>query len=249
VQCACSTSLVAVHTACQALLNEECDLALAGGVSIQADADQGYRYVPGSVVSPDGHCRAFDAAAQGSIFGSGVGLVVLKRLADALADRDTIRAVILGSAVTNDGSLKVGFTAPGVDGRRLSSARRWPCPASTRRDRLPEAHGTGTVSAIRIETGRDPRLPRVHGPARGCAIGSVKGFGHLERGRRPWADEDRAVAGARRDPAHSPLQANRGSILLRPGLRQPSSAPGGGRPLTRRAGPVNSSAPAAPTPT
>src|ERR1700710_2856696 len=117
VQCACSTSLVAVHTAAQALLNEECDVALAGGVSIQADAGLGYRYVPGSVVSPDGHCRAFDAAAQGAIFGSGVGLVVLKRLEDAGKDPDTIRAVILGSAVNNDGSLKVGFTAPGVEGQ------------------------------------------------------------------------------------------------------------------------------------
>ncbi len=183
VQCACSTSLVAVHTACQALLNEECDLALAGGVSIQADADQGYRYVPGSVVSPDGHCRAFDAASQGSIFGSGVGLVVLKRLADALADRDTIRAVILGSAVTNDGSLKVGFTAPGVDGQAavISEALAMSGVDPTTIGYL-EAHGTGTALGDPIEIQAVTRAFREYTDRRGfCAIGSVKSnFGHLD---------------------------------------------------------------------
>jgi amino acid adenylation domain-containing protein len=183
LQCACSTSLVAVHTACQALLHEECDLALAGGVSIQADAGLGYRYVPGSVVSPDGRCRAFDAAAEGSIFGSGVGLVVLKRLPDALADRDTIRAVILGSAVNNDGSLKVGFTAPGVEGQAaviseaLAVAGVDPTTIA-----YVEAHGTGTALGDPVEIQAVTRAFREYTDRRGfCAIGSVKSnVGHLD---------------------------------------------------------------------
>ncbi len=183
VQCACSTSLVAVHTACQALLNEECDMALAGGVSIQADAGLGYRYVPGSVVSPDGHCRAFDAAAQGSIFGSGVGLVVLKRLEDALAGRDTIRAVVLGSAVTNDGSLKVGFTAPGVEGQAaVISEALAVAGIDPETIAYVEAHGTGTALGDPIEIQAVTRAFREYTPRRGfCAIGSVKSnLGHLD---------------------------------------------------------------------
>ncbi|MGH9361373.1 MAG: beta-ketoacyl synthase N-terminal-like domain-containing protein, partial [Thermoanaerobaculia bacterium] len=115
VQTACSTALVAIHLASQALLTGECDLALAGGVGIRIP-EVGYLYVDGDVNSPDGHIRAFDARAQGTVFGSGMGIVVLKRLADALADGDAVRAVVRGSAVTNDGAQKVGFTAPGVDG-------------------------------------------------------------------------------------------------------------------------------------
>ncbi len=183
VQCACSTSLVAVHLAAQALLNEECDLALAGGVSIQADAGLGYRYVPGSVVSPDGHCRAFDAAAQGSLFGSGVGLVVLKRLEDALADRDTIRAVILGSAVTNDGSLKVGFTAPGVEGQAAAISEAL-AVAGVDPETVGylEAHGTGTALGDPIEIQAVTRAFREYTARKGfCAIGSVKSnLGHLD---------------------------------------------------------------------
>jgi len=183
VQCACSTSLVAIHTACQSLLNEECDMALAGGVSIQADAGLGYRYVPGSVVSPDGHCRAFDAGAQGSIFGSGVGLVVLKRLEDALAGRDTIRAVILGSAVNNDGSLKVGFTAPGVEGQAAVISEALAVagvdPATIA---YVEAHGTGTALGDPIEVQALTRAFReVTDKKSFCAIGSIKSnIGHLD---------------------------------------------------------------------
>jgi amino acid adenylation domain-containing protein len=183
VQCACSTSLVAVHTACQALLNEECDVALAGGVSIQADAGLGYRYVPGSVVSPDGHCRAFDAAAQGAIFGSGVGMVVLKRLEDAVRDRDTLRAVILGSAVNNDGSVKVGFTAPGVEGQAAVISEALAVagidPTSIA---YVEAHGTGTALGDPIEIQAVTRAFREYTDRRGfCAIGSVKSnLGHLD---------------------------------------------------------------------
>src|SRR5438046_150861 len=117
IQTFCSTSLVAVHLACQSLLNFECDTALAGGVAISLPQGVGYLYQPGGIASPDGHCRTFDARAQGSIYGSGVGTVVLKRLEDALADRNVIHAVIKGSATNNDGALKVGYTAPGLDGQ------------------------------------------------------------------------------------------------------------------------------------
>src|SRR5918999_1460008 len=99
IQSACSTGLVAVHAACQSLLSEECDMALAGSASINVRHFRGYVYQPGGIVSPDGCCRTFDAGAQGSIVGSGLGLVVLKRLADAVADGDSIRAVIKGSAI------------------------------------------------------------------------------------------------------------------------------------------------------
>ncbi|MCA9942029.1 MAG: polyketide synthase, partial [Anaerolineales bacterium] len=117
VQTACSTSLVAVHLACQALLGDECDMALAGGVCVHVDHPKGYQFVDGSILSPDGRTRTYDAEAVGTVFSSGVGVVVLKRLEDALADGDHIHAIIRGTAVSNDGSDKVGFPAPGVDGQ------------------------------------------------------------------------------------------------------------------------------------
>jgi phthiocerol/phenolphthiocerol synthesis type-I polyketide synthase E len=117
VQTACSSSLVAVHLACQGLLSGECDMALAGGVSISVPQKVGYLYQEGAIASSDGHCRTFDAAAQGTVGGSGLGIVVLKRLQEALADGDHILAVIKGSAVNNDGALKVGFTAPRIEGQ------------------------------------------------------------------------------------------------------------------------------------
>ncbi len=142
VQTACSTSLVAVHQAIQSLLAGECDLALAGGVTVVVPQDRGYRYRPGEVLSPDGFCRAFDAAAAGTVFGSGAGVVVLRRLAEALADGDHVHAVVVGSAVNNDGARKVGYLAPSVDGHAdvvketateleasgLTSNPRVPCP-------------------------------------------------------------------------------------------------------------------------
>jgi acyl transferase domain-containing protein len=109
--------LVAVHHACQSLLHHECDMALAGGVSVGFPHTAGYLYQEGMILSPDGHCRAFDAQAAGTLAGEGVGIVVLKRLADALADGDTVYAVIRGSAVNNDGSDKIGYTAPSVHGQ------------------------------------------------------------------------------------------------------------------------------------
>ena len=114
VQTACSTSLVSVHLGVQSLLNGESDMVLAGGVTIDMPLDRGYRYQEGEILSKDGHCRAFDAASSGTVFGSGAGVVVLKRLEDALDDRDTIHAVIRGTAINNDGSNKVGYRAPSV---------------------------------------------------------------------------------------------------------------------------------------
>jgi len=117
IHTACSTALVAVHLACQSLLIDECRMALAGGVAVNVPHKTGYLYQPGGIVSPDGHCRAFDERAQGTVFGSGVGVVVLKRLEDALTEGDTIHAIIRGSATNNDGSQKASFTAPSVYGQ------------------------------------------------------------------------------------------------------------------------------------
>jgi phthiocerol/phenolphthiocerol synthesis type-I polyketide synthase E len=117
VQTACSTSLVAIHVATQALLGGECDMALAGGATIRLPQLAGYHYQEDGILAPDGHCRAFDAAASGCVPGNGVGVVVLKRLADALADGDTIHAVIKGTAINNDGAGKAGYTAPRIDGQ------------------------------------------------------------------------------------------------------------------------------------
>jgi amino acid adenylation domain-containing protein len=183
VQSACSTALLAVHLACQSLLNEECDMALAGGVSIDVGQRGGYLYQPDSILSPDGHCRAFDAAAAGTVFGSGAGVVVLKRLADALADGDAIRAVVLGSAVNNDGAAKVGFTAPSVTGQAevvveaLATAGAAPDSIS-----YVEAHGTGTALGDPIEVQALTRAFRAGTARRGfCALGSIKSnLGHLD---------------------------------------------------------------------
>jgi acyl transferase domain-containing protein len=117
IQTACSTSLVAVHVACQSLLAGECDLALAGGSTIEIPHGRGYRSADGEILSPDGHCRSFDERAAGTVFGSGAGVVVLRRLADAVADGDRIYAIVKGSAVNNDGSQKAGYFAPSIAGQ------------------------------------------------------------------------------------------------------------------------------------
>src|SRR6056297_1530180 len=122
VQTACSTSLVAVHMAVNSLLNMECDMALAGGATIEMPHRVGYRYAPGEVLSPDGVCRAFDDNSQGTVFGSGAAMVVLRRLHDALEDGDDIKAVILGSAINNDGAGKASYLAPSVDGQAEAAA-------------------------------------------------------------------------------------------------------------------------------
>jgi len=181
VQSACSTALVAIHMACQGLLGGECDMALAGGVSVRVP-EVGYPYLEGDINSPDGHVRAFDAKAQGTIFGTGLGVVVLKRLADALADGDTIHAVIKGSAVSNDGSQKVGFTAPGVDGQ-YRVIRAALTAADVEPDTLSyvEAHGTGTPVGDPIEVTALTKVFREKTQERQfCALGSVKtNIGHL----------------------------------------------------------------------
>src|SRR6185295_9950535 len=183
VQCACSTSLVAVHHACQALLDQECDMALAGGVSINVGQRRGYRYQEDSILSPDGHCRAFDAAARGTVFGGGAGVVVLKRLEDAVRDRDTIRAVILGSAVNNDGAHKVGYTAPSVEGQAEVIAEALSVagvPAES--IGYLEGHGTGTSLGDPIEVQALTKAFRAGTSRTGfCALGTIKSnLGHLD---------------------------------------------------------------------
>ncbi|MEM7351572.1 MAG: amino acid adenylation domain-containing protein, partial [Acidobacteriota bacterium] len=187
VQTACSTSLVATHLACRALHNGECDMALAGGVTLRVPQKSGYLYEPSMILSPDGHCRVFDADARGTVGGSGVGIVVLKPLAVAMADGDTIHAVIKGSAINNDGDAKVGYTAPSVVGQSqvitdaLAAAG---VPAET--VSFVEAHGTGTevgdpieLTALRqaFEAASDEGGVGHHR----CAVGSVKSnLGHLD---------------------------------------------------------------------
>jgi acyl transferase domain-containing protein/acyl carrier protein len=183
VQTACSTSLVAVHLACQGLLSGECDMALAGGVSVSFPQRVGYLYQRGGVLSPDGHCRPFDARAAGTVGGQGAGVVVLKRLSDALADGDTVRAVILGSAVNNDGAQKVGFTAPRVDGQaKVVMSAQLAADVSPETISYVEAHGTATEVGDPIEIAALTHAFRSGTDRRGfCAIGSVKGnIGHLD---------------------------------------------------------------------
>ncbi|WP_454694303.1 type I polyketide synthase [Achromobacter aegrifaciens] len=183
VQTACSTSLMAVHTASQALLGHECDMALAGGVSLNLLNDGGYRYQAGAILSPDGHCRAFDAKAAGTLLGSGVGIVVLKRLGDALQDGDTIHAIIKGSAANNDGSDKVGFTAPSIGGQAaVIRGAQAMAAASAETIGYIEAHGTGTSLGDPIEIAALTQAFRASTDRRGyCAIGSVKtNIGHLD---------------------------------------------------------------------
>ncbi|MBN0048533.1 alpha/beta fold hydrolase [Streptomyces actuosus] len=179
---ACSTALVALHTACQDLLGFECDLALAGAVSLNPSAFLGYRHVPDGPFSPDGRCRAFAADAAGTSSGDGVGAVVLKRLEDALADGDRIRAVIRGSAVNNDGRRKVGFTAPSAAGQAeviLAAQAQADVDADT--IGLVEAHGTATRIGDPIEVAALTEAFRQSTDRRGfCALGSVKtNIGHL----------------------------------------------------------------------
>lgn len=181
VQTACSTSLVAVHLACQGLLSYDCDLALAGGVSLDLPQGRGYRYEQGGILSPDGHCRPFAAAANGTVFGGGGGVVLLKRLADALADRDSILAVIRGSAINNDGRDKIGFTAPSVGGQTRVVLEAL-AAAGVAADDLSyiEAHGTGTPLGDPIEIRALTQAFRGSTRRTGfCAIGSVKSnIGH-----------------------------------------------------------------------
>ncbi len=183
VQTACSTSLVAVHYAAQSLLNGECDMALAGGVTIELPHGLGYIFEDGEILSPDGHCHAFDHRAQGTVFGSGAGVVVLRRLADAIADGDHIWGVIKGSAVNNDGSAKAGYLAPSVDGQAAAVADALAI-SEVSADTIDyvECHGTGTYlgDPIEIEALSEAFRETTHETGF-CRIGSVKtNIGHLD---------------------------------------------------------------------
>lgn len=182
IQTACSTSLVAVHLACRSLLQREADMALAGGVSIRLPQKRGYYYQEGMILSPDGHCRAFDAQAQGVVGGNGAGVVVLKRLSDAIRDRDNIYAVIKGSAINNDGLQKIGYTAPSMEGQ-TKVVKRAMEKARFHHESISfiENHGTGTNLGDQIEIAA---LKQVFGESNRkqyCALGSVKtNIGHLD---------------------------------------------------------------------
>jgi len=179
VQTACSTSLVAVHLACQSLRAGDADVALAGGVCVAVPQQAGYVYEPKGITSPDGACRPFDAGANGTVPGNGVALVALKRLADATRDGDLVYAVIKGSAINNDGGAKVGYTAPGLSGQVDVLARAYAAagvdPASVG---YVEAHGTATEMGDAIELAA---LTEVFGAGAACSLGSVKAnIGHLD---------------------------------------------------------------------
>jgi phthiocerol/phenolphthiocerol synthesis type-I polyketide synthase E len=182
VQTACSTSLAAVHAAARAVMTYECDMALAGGVSVSIPLRCGYLYEPGGIASVDGHCRSFDANGSGSVVGDGVGIVLLKRLEDAIAARDTVYAVIKGSAVNNDGRRKVGFTAPAVEGQAEAiSMALAAADANCESIGYIEAHGSATTIGDPIEIAA---LNQVYSRAalkpESIAVGSVKSnIGHL----------------------------------------------------------------------
>jgi acyl transferase domain-containing protein/acyl carrier protein len=179
---ACSSSLVAVHLACQSLLSGECEMALAAGVSVKVPQNE-LTLSPEGIISPDGQCRAFDAKANGTIGGNGIGVVVLKRLEDAIADGDYIYAVIKGSAINNDGALKVGYTAPSEEGQvRVIQAAQVMAEVEPETITYMETHGTGTPLGDPIEIAAMTRSFRATTDKKGyCAIGSVKtNVGHLD---------------------------------------------------------------------
>jgi amino acid adenylation domain-containing protein len=184
VQSGCSTSLVAVCQACTSLRTHQCDMALAGGVSISFPQRRDYRYQEAAMVSPDGTCRTFDAQAQGTVFGHGVGVVLLKRLADATADGDHILAVIRGTALNNDGAAKVGYAAPSIQAQAdVIAAAQVAAGVTPESISYVEAHGTGTPLGDPIEVAALTQAFRAGGAQRTgyCALGSGKThFGHLD---------------------------------------------------------------------
>ncbi|MFL5347180.1 MAG: amino acid adenylation domain-containing protein [Hyalangium sp.] len=183
LQTACSTSLVAIHLACQNLLSRQCDMALAGGVSLFSLGPSGYPYEEGGILSPDGSCRPFDEQARGTVPSSGVAVVVLKRLEDALANGDTIHAVILGSAINNDGAQKIGYTAPSIEGQAEVIVKAQDAAGVTPETlSYVEAHGTGTPLGDPIEVAALTKaFNRAPVPKQSCALGSLKSnLGHLD---------------------------------------------------------------------
>ena len=183
VQTACSSSLVAVHEACRSLLDHQCDTAMAGGATVKVPTKGGYMYVEDGPVSPDGHCRSFDAKSQGTVWSEGVGVVVLKRLNEAIVDGDTIHAVIRGTAINNDGSMKIGFTAPSVQGQaEVIALAHAAAGIESHQINYVEAHGTATVLGDPIEIAAltkafesDQQKPQ------SCAMGALKAnVGHMD---------------------------------------------------------------------
>jgi acyl transferase domain-containing protein len=215
VQTACSTSLAAVHLACQSILRDECEMALAGGVSISFPQGTGYLYVPGMIMSPDGYCRPFDKEANGTVPGQGVAVVVLKKLSTALRDEDSIYAVIRGSAWNNDGAGKVGYTAPGIDGQAaVIRQAQQVAGVSANRISYIETHGTGTELGDSIEVAA---LAEVFAGDRltPCMLGAVKAnLGHT--------DVVAGVAGL----IKAALAIQRGVIPPTPNFREPKSTLG-----------------------
>lgn len=183
IQTGCSTSLAAVHIACQNLLGYECDMALAGGISLRVPQIAGYLYQEGTIMSADGKCRPFDKDATGTVVSEGVGIVVLKRLEDAINDNDSIYAVIKGSAINNDGSAKAGYTTPSVEGQSdvILSAQSI-AEFSPETISYIEAHGTGTILGDPIEMAALTKTFQTETDKKNfCAIGSVKSnIGHLD---------------------------------------------------------------------
>ena len=183
IQSTCATSLVAICVACESIRSGSCDMALAGGVCIRAPQITGYYHEPGGIYSPDGHCRVFDSDAQGVVFGNGVGVVVLKRLVDALADGDLVHAVIKGWAINNDGASKTSYTAPSIDGQADVIARAQ-AMAGVNPGTVTyiEAHGTATAAGDPVEIAALNKAFRRGTKKKGfCAVGSVKSnFGHLD---------------------------------------------------------------------
>ena len=241
VQTACSTSLVAVCQACQSLLSYQCDIALAGGVSASAPKNQGHWYQEGGILSPDGHCRAFDAKAKGTVLGSGLGIVVLKRMQDAIDDGDAIRAVIRGFGVNNDGSAKIGYTAPSVQGQAQAIAAAHAL-AGVEPETITyvEAHGTGTDLGDPIEMAALSQVFRAGTAKTGfCAVGSVKtNIGHLDTAagiagliKTVLALEHRQVPASLHYEAPNPADRFRKQPVLREyapdGLERRRHAPGG----------------------
>ena len=226
IQSASSTSLVAVHVACQSLINSDCDMALAGGVSIHLPELSGYMFHEGGTTSPDGHCRTFDARAKGFVSGHGCGIVVLKRLADALRDGDHVHAVIKGSACNNDGALKVSYTAPSVDGQievySMAYANAGVDPRHALLRRVPR-HGDADRGPDR-DRRPDAGVPRPHRPPQLLRhrLAEVEHRPPRLGGRRLRPDQDGARPRAQADPAQPPLRAAEPADRLReqPVLRQ-----------------------------
>jgi len=189
VQTACSTSLVAVHLARLGLINGDCDMAMAGGVVVRVPEKTGYFYTEGGHLSPDGHCRPFDANARGTVFSNGIGIVLLKRLEDALTDSDHIYAIIKGSAINNDGSLKVGYTSPSeIQQSKVISNALIDANVESGTIGYIETHGTGTKLGDPVEVAALTRAFQSTAQSgtsslkkQYCAIGSLKSMlGHLD---------------------------------------------------------------------